>query len=338
MREERGNGSLLLSRCQCSALEKWWLRDDSSATASSLYQATSHLPSCLPFQVFLHEATVRLMAGASPTRTHQLLEHSLRRRTPQSSKQGQPWGPTACGAGRGQRLGKVWGHRYNLQCLLLCRDNELPSACGSRQCFCRVLYKPANNVSCQPWAGGGWEGQGTFKLTFNSGGAIEFGQLMLKAASSASSGVPLQNPGYGYTPAPGGYPPAPGGYSPVPGGYAGPPPPNGSYPYAPPPVNAYGPAPEPMGYPYAQTPGIYPPLPNMNPMYMPPPPPYSGAPPAGSSAPSAPPAWVTPGMPGGSKAMEAASSAYYNPANPHNVYMPMDQPPPYTPPEDKKNN
>lgn len=26
---------------------------------------------------------------------------------------------------------------------------------------------------------------------------------------------------------------------------------------------------------------------------------------------------------GGSKAAEAASSAYYNPANPHNVYMPM---------------
>uniref|UniRef100_A0A8C3KSH7 Sterol regulatory element-binding protein 2 n=1 Tax=Chrysolophus pictus TaxID=9089 RepID=A0A8C3KSH7_CHRPC len=39
-------------------------------------------------KVFLHEATVRLMAGASPTRTHQLLEHSLRRRTTQSSKQG----------------------------------------------------------------------------------------------------------------------------------------------------------------------------------------------------------------------------------------------------------
>lgn len=32
-------------------------------------------------QVFLHETTVRLMAGASPTRTHQLLEHNLRRRT-----------------------------------------------------------------------------------------------------------------------------------------------------------------------------------------------------------------------------------------------------------------
>ncbi|KAF6121925.1 sterol regulatory element binding transcription factor 2 [Phyllostomus discolor] len=40
-------------------------------------------------KVFLHEATVRLMAGASPTRTHQLLEHSLRRRTPQSTKHGE---------------------------------------------------------------------------------------------------------------------------------------------------------------------------------------------------------------------------------------------------------
>ncbi|XP_035167016.1 WW domain-binding protein 2-like [Oxyura jamaicensis] len=204
-------------------------------------------------------------------------------------------------------------------------------------------------------AGGGWEGQGTFKLTFNSGGAIEFGQLMFKAASSASSGVPLQTPGYGYTPvpggyapappapggyapAPGGYAPAPGGYAPAPGGYAPPPPPNGPYPYAPPPASAYGPAPQPMGYPYAQTPGIYPPLPSMNPPYVAPPPPYSGPSPAGPSAPPPPAAWADPGMPGSSKAMEAASSAYYNPANPHSVYMPMDQPPPYTPPEDKKNN
>ncbi|KFP26716.1 WW domain-binding protein 2, partial [Colius striatus] len=152
----------------------------------------------------------------------------------------------------------------------------------------------------QAEAGGGWEGQATFKLTFNSGGAIEFGQLMLKAASNASSGVPLQTPGYGYTP-------MPGGYAPAPGGYAAPPPPNGPYPYPPPPMSAYGPAPQPMGYPYAQTPG--------------------------PSAPSAPP-----GMPGGSQVMEATSSVYYNPANPHNVYMPMDQPPPYETPADKKNN
>ncbi|EHB10516.1 Sterol regulatory element-binding protein 2 [Heterocephalus glaber] len=38
---------------------------------------------------FLHEATVCLMAGASPTRTHQLLEHSLRRRTTESTKHGE---------------------------------------------------------------------------------------------------------------------------------------------------------------------------------------------------------------------------------------------------------
>lgn len=45
--------------------------------------------SAAPPQVFLHEATVRLMAGASPTRTHQLLEHSLRRRSAQNSKPGE---------------------------------------------------------------------------------------------------------------------------------------------------------------------------------------------------------------------------------------------------------
>ncbi|XP_062965267.1 sterol regulatory element-binding protein 1 isoform X1 [Cynocephalus volans] len=39
-------------------------------------------------RVFLHEATARLMAGASPTRTHQLLDRSLRRRTGPSGKGG----------------------------------------------------------------------------------------------------------------------------------------------------------------------------------------------------------------------------------------------------------
>ncbi|KAM4722176.1 sterol regulatory element-binding protein 2 [Rhinophrynus dorsalis] len=40
-------------------------------------------------KLFLHEATVRLMAGASPTRTHQLLQHSLQKRTPHTNKQGE---------------------------------------------------------------------------------------------------------------------------------------------------------------------------------------------------------------------------------------------------------
>ncbi|XP_072794658.1 sterol regulatory element-binding protein 1 isoform X1 [Vicugna pacos] len=39
-------------------------------------------------RVFLHEATARLMAGASPARTHQLLDRSLRRRTGPCSKGG----------------------------------------------------------------------------------------------------------------------------------------------------------------------------------------------------------------------------------------------------------
>lgn len=45
---------------------------------------------CLVSQMFLHETTVRLMAGASPTRTHQLLEHNLRRRTHSSYSAGTP--------------------------------------------------------------------------------------------------------------------------------------------------------------------------------------------------------------------------------------------------------
>uniref|UniRef100_A0A8C5PYT1 Sterol regulatory element-binding protein 1 n=1 Tax=Leptobrachium leishanense TaxID=445787 RepID=A0A8C5PYT1_9ANUR len=48
-------------------------------------------------RVFLHEATARLMAGASPTRTHQLLDRSLRRRVAPSSKEAgaQDTSPTA---------------------------------------------------------------------------------------------------------------------------------------------------------------------------------------------------------------------------------------------------
>ncbi|KAI1233672.1 hypothetical protein IHE44_0004113 [Lamprotornis superbus] len=49
-------------------------------------------------QVFLHEATARLMARASPTRTHQLLDRSLRRRGVQGSKTG------------GHRVGDGVGH------------------------------------------------------------------------------------------------------------------------------------------------------------------------------------------------------------------------------------
>ncbi|XP_027626582.1 WW domain-binding protein 2 isoform X3 [Tupaia chinensis] len=66
---------------------------------------------------------------------------------------------------------------------------------------------------------------------------------------------------------------------------------------------------------------------------QPPPPPYPGPmepPVSGPDVPSTPAAEA--------KAAEAAASAYYNPGNPHDVYMPTSQPPPppYYPPEDKK--
>ncbi|KAL1767576.1 postacrosomal sheath WW domain-binding protein [Sigmodon hispidus] len=38
---------------------------------------------------------------------------------------------------------------------------------------------------------GGWEGSATFKLVFRKGGAIEFAQLMAKAAFAAAQGFPL---------------------------------------------------------------------------------------------------------------------------------------------------
>ncbi|XP_060101332.1 postacrosomal sheath WW domain-binding protein [Heteronotia binoei] len=186
--------------------------------------------------------------------------------------------------------------------------------------------------------GGGWEGQASFKMSFCSGGAIEFGQMTFRQASDRSRGVPFQSFVYGFAYFAGGYaPPAPvpGGYVPASGTYIVPPPAAGQYHYMHAPMNGYGPAPQPMGYPYPPPPGMYPPPGGM---YMAPPPSYPGPAVAGPSAPSAPKTWVEPGMPGGNKATPGTSSAYYNPANPHNVYMPMDQPPPYSPPDEKKNN
>ena len=42
-----------------------------------------------PLQVFLHEATARLMAGASPAKTQQLLGRSLRKRYPSGVRSDQ---------------------------------------------------------------------------------------------------------------------------------------------------------------------------------------------------------------------------------------------------------
>ncbi|MFT7804008.1 WW domain-binding protein 2-like [Arapaima gigas] len=177
-------------------------------------------------------------------------------------------------------------------------------------------------ISAEP--GGGWEGQATFKLAFPSGGAIELGENLFKLASNASRGQPVHSgaSSFGY-PSPG----AMNSYGPVPAPY--------SYPCGQPPQsNGFFQVPpqalSTMGYPCPTAPAgpaVYPSAPTA-PVYMPPPPPYPG-PPQGWAAPPPGPADA------------AGSAAYYNPNNPHNVFMPMEQPPPYAPYApyaDKKNN
>ncbi|XP_006013876.1 WW domain-binding protein 2 isoform X2 [Latimeria chalumnae] len=163
-------------------------------------------------------------------------------------------------------------------------------------------------ISAEP--GGGWEGSATFKITFSAGGAIEFGQYMLQVASQASRGE-VPNGAYAYS------------YMP-----------NGAYAFPPPTANGINPT-HPTGYPFAPPPpGFYPGPPMMDGAmgYMhPPPPPYPG--PVEPSATDPP----LVGSTAEAKAAEAAASAYFSPTNPYNVYMPNDQPPPYSPPEDKKN-
>ncbi|KAG1930464.1 WW domain-binding protein 2 [Pimephales promelas] len=161
-------------------------------------------------------------------------------------------------------------------------------------------------ISAEP--GGGWEGSATFKLIFSAGGAIEFGQYMLQVASQASRGQPvtgnfgcpyMANGAYAYPPPP----PANGIYpGPAPPGYvfSGPPPPGGAW--------FDGPA-----------------------AYMPPPPYTAPA----DQAPLDPDLPRTPAAE--AKAAEAAASSSATTYAPMRVYLPEDKPPPYSPPDDKKN-
>uniref|UniRef100_A0A8D2CLI3 WBP2 N-terminal like n=1 Tax=Sciurus vulgaris TaxID=55149 RepID=A0A8D2CLI3_SCIVU len=153
---------------------------------------------------------------------------------------------------------------------------------------------------------GGWEGQATFKFVFRKGGAIEFAELLIQAASAAARGTPLQvmtywistpgiyvisgegnmctpqtpcqvwvygTPSMGYGAPPAGYGAPPTGYGAPPAGYGAPPMAYGGLPVG------YG-AP-PMGY-GALPPGYGAPPPG----YGAPPPGY-GAPPPGYEAPPA---------------------------------------------------
>jgi hypothetical protein len=169
--------------------------------------------------------------------------------------------------------------------------------------------------------GGKWQGQAKFELHFTHGGCIDFGQAMLEAGKKASQNR-RQPPPYV-------------------------PPPAGPYYAAPPP--AYAPAMNDPVYSFVpyQT---FPERPPENSVYMmeapppypgidPNPPPYNPNMSAGAqagypqaqAAPPQPGFNVVNGYPNGNdaKAQEAAQSAYYNPQQPHNVYMPATAPPSY---------
>ncbi|XP_077482338.1 WW domain-binding protein 2 [Stigmatopora argus] len=160
-------------------------------------------------------------------------------------------------------------------------------------------------INAEP--GGGWEGSTGFKLIFAAGGAIEFGQHMLHVATQVSRGQPV-------SPGSSGCPFLANG-----GAYAFPPPPsNGAYPAMPPPGYAY-PNPPPPG-------GFYPPSFDNAVAYM--------APPPYSSTPCQRPPEAPSSAAAQAKAAEAAASSTLAPTH---VYLPEDKPPPYSPPEDKKN-
>ncbi|KAK2169428.1 hypothetical protein LSH36_10g11090 [Paralvinella palmiformis] len=149
---------------------------------------------------------------------------------------------------------------------------------------------------------GNWEGVGKFKMWFTHGGAIEFGRCLLEAGRRSSRHSPAQPPPYTA--------------------------PSGSYYQAPPP--AYAPPQDPYYsfVPYA----AFPTAPPDNSVYM-----YEAPPPYPGLNPNTPPYPQANGVSHSAaeaKAVEAnaGGNAYYNPTNPHNVYMPQQYPPPSYPP------
>ncbi|XP_042879275.1 WW domain-binding protein 2-like [Penaeus japonicus] len=152
-------------------------------------------------------------------------------------------------------------------------------------------------VQAQPH--GGWTGEAKFKLTFKHGGAIEFGQAMLKVASLATRNMDTSfrdaPPPYTAPSAPWAQAPPPA-YAPPTGGYAGWVPPTATFPDRPQ-------ADEVFMY---EAPPPYPGLSGHNG--------YNGAVGFTTSAADA-------------KAQEAAQSAYYDPNNPQYAYVP---PPAYS--------
>ncbi|KAI4790368.1 hypothetical protein KUCAC02_034673, partial [Chaenocephalus aceratus] len=166
-------------------------------------------------------------------------------------------------------------------------------------------------VNAEP--GGETRGSASFKLVFAAGGAIEFGQAMLQVAAQASRGQPVSS-GFGcpYS--------ANGAFS-----YPPPPPNNGVYPAGPRP-DTPTPTP-PLQVDFTRPPRRLMPArrtsPPLHTLLL-----WASSPPP--TTPTCPPLQQA-------KAAEAAASAACSQLPPTHVYLPQDQPPPYSPPEDKKN-
>lgn len=170
-------------------------------------------------------------------------------------------------------------------------------------------------VRAQP--NGNWVGEAKFKILFKKGGAIDFGQAMLKAAQMAnSSGMPDAPPPYAPPPGPW-YEAPPPAYTPAPGGYYGWVPNLAAFPDPPPAHTVY----------MTDLPPPYPGISGYNG--------YATAPPSGAMGFTQPQPPVN-----NPKAAEAAQSAYYDPNKPQCAYVPppsyYEPPPAYQMNGDKK--
>ncbi|XP_033219114.1 WW domain-binding protein 2 isoform X4 [Belonocnema kinseyi] len=177
---------------------------------------------------------------------------------------------------------------------------------------------------CRAQPNGNWIGECKFKLHFKSGGAIEFGQAMLRAASIAQrNGPQLDAPPPYQSPISNWYAATPPAYQAAPTGYYGWTPPTHVFPEAPPANSVF-------------MTDMPPPYPGINASYQ-------GHASGGISQQQGPwvqrPEWIPPeqnGTPGwanpnyknqsisqaDNKAAQAAQSAYYDPNKPQCAYVP----------------
>uniref|UniRef100_A0A1B6CGY6 GRAM domain-containing protein n=1 Tax=Clastoptera arizonana TaxID=38151 RepID=A0A1B6CGY6_9HEMI len=151
-------------------------------------------------------------------------------------------------------------------------------------------------VRAQP--NGNWVGEAKFKIVFKKGGAIDFGQAMLKASQMVGRNGVNDVPAYAPPPGPWFEAPPPA-YTPAPAGYYGWVPNVAAFPNAPPANSVF-------------MTDMPPPYPGINGYNG-----YATAPPSGATGFSQPPM-----PPADAKAAEAAQSAYYDPNKPQCAYVP----------------